>query len=401
MSQTERSAPPALRDALQGVRVVDFTTVMSGPYCTRMMADLGADVIKVESAAGDFIRFRPPIQGGKSTYFGALNCGKRSVVIDMKDAEGYKVARDLALSADVVVENFRPGVMKRLGLDFPTLSALNERLIYCSLSGFGQTGPDSHKPAYAPVIHAASGYEHAFMTQQTGQSRPANNGIFMADVLGATHAMAAIQVALFDRERSGKGQYIDLALLDGILGMMIYEMQLAQFPQPKPRHLYTPVKATDGFVMVAPVSPKNLLALFEVIERPELARDERFSGVRAKEENWQELMSMVEAWTSQRSAKDCERILMAAGVPCSPYKSVSEAMADPQLRQRGGLSEVGEGDGKFLVANLPFRMSNSRTEARSHVPELGQHTSEVLKEVLGLSEETLQSLRERASIGGF
>jgi CoA:oxalate CoA-transferase len=226
---SDMSTPPlamtdtsARGDALSGLRVVDFTIVMSGPMCTRMLADAGADVVKIEPPDGDVVRQRPPLRGGISTYYASMNCGKRSVVLDLQTEAGRGLARDLALKADVVVENFRPGVMKRLGLDHETLARDHPRLVYASISGFGQSGPRAQTPAYAPVIHAASGYELAHSEYQRGTDRPANNGIFLADVLGASHAFGAIQMALYERERSGLGQYIDVSLMDSVLGMLIY-----------------------------------------------------------------------------------------------------------------------------------------------------------------------------------
>src|SRR6478672_2486636 len=184
MSQTDAKKGSTPDGPLAGIRVIDFAIVMAGPMCTRTRADAGADVIKIEPPSGDVVRQRPPYRDGGSTYFGAMNCGKRSVVLDLQTAEGKTLAAQLISQADIVVENFRPGVMKRLGLDYDTCARDNPRLIYCSVSGFGQSGPLAHAPAYAPVIHAASGYEQAYMEYQSGGTRPANNGIFLADVLG-------------------------------------------------------------------------------------------------------------------------------------------------------------------------------------------------------------------------
>lgn len=399
MIQEHNRADAQQHDALRGIRVVDFTIIMSGPFCTRMLADVGADVIKVEPPYGDTVRERPPMRGGMSTYYGSMNCGKRSVVLDLTTEEGRELARELTDQADVVVENFRPGVMKRLGLDYETLSARNPRLIYCSISGFGQTGPMAHAPAYAPVILAASGYERAYMEYQRGAEKPANNGIFIADVLGAVHANSAINLALFDRERTGEGQYIDVALMDSVLGMLVYEMQVAQFPAERPRQLYEPVRASDGWVMVAAVTPKNLAVLFDAIGWPEGKTDPRFTTVRAKEENWPALLDIIERWTSQRTAEECEEQLMRAGVPCSRYRSVGEAMADPQIQERGTMASIGSEEEPYLVANVPYRLSGSRAEARPTLADLGEHTEEVLKELLGCEDAVLSALREKGVFG--
>jgi CoA:oxalate CoA-transferase len=384
---------------LAGIRVVDFTIIMSGPLCTRTLADAGADVIKIEPPSGDTVRQRPPMRSGISTYFASMNCGKRSVVLDLQTTEGKEIAQQLIERADVVVENFRPGVMKRLGLDYATMSLRNPRLVYCSISGFGQEGPMADAPAYAPVIHAASGYEQAYLQYQKAGDRPANNGIFIADVLGAVQAASAIHLALFERERSGKGQSIDVALLDSVLGMLVWEIQAAQFPSGRRRQVYEPVRASDGYVMVAAVTPKNLAVLFEVIDYPQGMKDPRFSTVAAKEENWSVLLELIEQWTSQRPALECEEKLMAAGVPCSRYRSVAQALDDPQMRQRGMLTRLGNEDESFLVANPPFKFSRSEVTARTGLPSLGEHTREVLNEVLEVDKEKLDRLAEAGVFG--
>jgi crotonobetainyl-CoA:carnitine CoA-transferase CaiB-like acyl-CoA transferase len=399
MLESNSPVSSSRHDALQGIRVLDFTIVMSGPMCTRTLADLGANVIKVEPPAGDVVRQRPPIVGGTSTYFAAMNCGKRSLVLDLQTDEGRSIARRLAQESDIVVENFRPGVMKRLGLDYETLSASNPRLIYCSVSGFGQTGPMASAPAYAPVIHAASGYELAHMQYQKDARYPANNGIFIADTLGAVHATAAINLALYARERTGLGQYIDVSLHDAVLGMLIYEMQDAQFPASKPRQVYQPVRANDGFVMVAAVTPKNLHALFDAIDFPQGKSDPRFATVRSKEENWAALLEIIEGWTSERSALECENVLVAAGVPCSRYRTVRQAMDDTQTTARGLMAEIGGVDDRCRVANPPYHFSVTRAQARSDIPSLGQHSGEILSTTLGYSAQEVAELRAKGVIG--
>lgn len=395
----ETKHSPKRADALAGVRVVDFTIVMSGPMCTRVLADAGADVIKIEPPDGDMVRHRPPFQAGISTYFASMNCGKRSTVLDLHTALGRQAAFELASQADVLVENFRPGVMKRLGLDFETLAPDNPRLVYCSISGFGQSGPMSQAPAYAPIIQAASGYEEAFARYQGDASRPANNGIFIADVLGAIHAASAIQTALLQRHRTGRGQCIDVSLMDSVLGMLIYELQDAQFPAERQRQVYQPVRASDGWVMVAAVTPRNLAALFDVIDFPQGKTDTRFATVAARETNWGALHRIIEEWTSQRTALECEQTLMRGGVPCSRYRSVGEAMSDPQAEHRGLMAVIGTDSEPFKVANPPYKLSESRTEARNVLPYLGQHTEEVLQTLLGYDDARLAEMRAGGALG--
>jgi crotonobetainyl-CoA:carnitine CoA-transferase CaiB-like acyl-CoA transferase len=399
MKHPDQPTEQQQHEPLRGLRVVDFTIVMSGPLCTRALADAGADVIKVEAPSGDMVRHRPPVRSGTSTYFASMNCGKRSIVLDLATPEGREVATRLAAQADVVVENFRPGVMKRLGLDYETLSAQNPRLIYCSISGFGQTGPLANAPAYAPVIHAASGYELAYASYQQNGERPANNGIFIADVLGAAQATSAIHLALYDRERTGKGQWIDVALLDSVLSMLVYETQVAQHPTGRPRQVYQPVRAKDGFVMVAAVTPKNMEVLFDVIGYPQGKTDPRFATVAQKEQNWTTLLEIIERWTLQHSALECEERMMKAGVPCARYRTVKEVMDDPHIAHRRTFERVGTEEEPFLVTKQPYRLSASRVEPRAGLPMLGEHTEEVLREVLGADDKELDRLHTCGALG--
>jgi crotonobetainyl-CoA:carnitine CoA-transferase CaiB-like acyl-CoA transferase len=390
--------PP--KGALDGVRVLDFTAVMAGPYCTRLLADVGADVIKVEGPEGDMIRPPAgPFAGWRSAYFGQLNAGKRSLVLNLKRPEALEVARALARRSDVVVENFRPGVMRRLGVDYETLSAENPGLIYCSISGYGQSGPAADKPAYAPIIHAASGFDMAHLGYQDEADRPARTGIFMADVLGGLNAFGAIQTALFHRERTGAGQRIDVSLVEGMLSMMVYECSVASFSAEDPRHTYSPLRAADGYVIIAPVSQKNFEALTRVIDRPGLMADPRFSTIRARTGNWSAVMDIVGAWTRSRAAEVCERLFTEAGVPCSRYRTVGEALRDEQLAYRGSLGRIVDRGEEYSVPNPAFKFSASRAGVGPRVAELGQHSDEVLTEILGLSADQIAVLRAENALG--
>src|SRR5271169_2229638 len=296
-------------EILAGVRVLDFTTIVSGPYCTRLLADLGAEVIKLEPPEGDFIRTQPPMRAGKSAYFAHLNCGKKSLAIDLHQAAAIDLVQQLAAKSDVLVENSRPGVMQRLGLDYATLARQNPRLVYCSISGFGQSGPWATRSAYAPMLHAASGFDLVNMSYQDGLERPLNTGIYVGDVLGGTYAFGAIQSALLARERSGRGDCIDLAMMDGLLGMLIYEFQEAQLPPMKRTNTFQPTRAKDGFVMIAAVKPNNYQSLWQAIGHPEMATDPRFANAKGRAENWAWFMSMLDEWASTRTMAECEAIL--------------------------------------------------------------------------------------------
>ena len=283
-------------DPLHGIRILDFTIMMAGPYCTRFLADMGADVIKIEAPEGDYIRQREPLRDGHSAYFGHLNAGKRSVCLDLKDPASLASVRQLVSSCDVLVENFRPGTMKRLGLDHVSLMALNPRLIYCSISGFGQTGPDAQRPAYAQIVQAASGYETAFANYQGGEhdeKRPPNSAMFHADVFGGLFAYAAILGALNQRHSTGVGQHVDTTLFEGMLSLMPYEVQEAQFPAPERRPVYRPLRTTDGFVMVSAVSPRNFEALLDAIGVADWRDDPTLATDRGRQQNWTAATNVV------------------------------------------------------------------------------------------------------------
>jgi CoA:oxalate CoA-transferase len=379
---------------LDGVRVLDFTAMMSGPYATRLMADLGAEVIKVEPPEGDHIRSRPPTRQGRSTYFAQLNCGKKSLALDLKKPAAVQLIKQLVTTCDIVVENFRPGVMQRLGLDYESLSAINPKLVYCSISGFGQTGSWAGRSAYAPVLHAACGYDLANLAYQDDMPRPLKSGIFVADVLGGSLAFGAIQAALFRAARTGRGDLVDLSLMDAMLGLLVYECQEAQFPSERRRPLYQPTQARDGFLLIAPVSQNNFEALARATGHPEWIADPRFASIQAREHHWGELMALLDEWAGPRSAAECEATMNAGGVPCSRYFSVREAMQLPPTVERGAMQTIDDGSGPFQVPNPAFRFEHTAAHARGSVPELGADGPTLLQ-ALGCSAGDIAALREQ------
>jgi crotonobetainyl-CoA:carnitine CoA-transferase CaiB-like acyl-CoA transferase len=378
-----------------GLRVLDFSTTIAGPHCTRMLADLGAEVIKIETEDGETMRTRLPLRNGCSTAFGQLNIGKNSIVLDLKSAHGLEAVRRLIATADVLVENFRPGVMKRLKLDYESIRALNPRLIYCSISGYGQTGPSADLPAYAPVIHAASGYEMAHLAYQPGRSRPDYCGIYHADVLTGVYAFGAIGAALYQRTGTGQGQHIDVSMLESMLSLTLNEVQWAQFEvKATQRPMFGPIETADGFVMVAIASEKTFQSLMQVIGHPEWVSDPRFAAYIDRRDNWGSLMEGVEAWSRGVSTQQCLVALNANGVPSSAYRTVKEALADPQIAHRGALAVVEDNGGTFKVMNLPFRMSGARVAPAQRMATLGEHTRAYLKEI-GLSDAEIAAFAEK------
>src|SRR6266481_5782753 len=307
-----------LTKSFQGLRVLDFSTTIAGPHCTRMLADMGAEVIKIESAEGETMRTRPPVRNSFSTVFGQLNHGKKSVVFDLKSPDAIGAIRKLVAKADILVENFRPGVMRRLNLDYGALRELNPKLIYCSISGYGQTGPSAELPAYAPVIHAASGYDMAHLAYQPGRNRPDYCGVYHADVLTGVYAFGAISAALYQRTVTQRGQHIDVSMLESMLSLTLNELQWSQFEVPQiSRPMFGPIETADGYVMLAIGSEKTFQNLVKTSGHPEWIVDSRFAAYADRRSNWAQMMEGVESWSRAVTTENCLAALNKEGVPSS------------------------------------------------------------------------------------
>ncbi|HEX7922146.1 MAG TPA: CoA transferase [Bradyrhizobium sp.] len=387
------------RAPLAGMRVLDFSIMVAGPYCARLLADVGAEVIKIEPPEGDDMRLRTPLREGHSTYFGQLNAGKRSLALDLKNADAIKLVHRMVAEADILVENFRPGVMERLGLGYDALREINPRLIYCSISGYGQTGPAAEQAAYAMIVHAESGFDQSLARYAGDRERPAAGAIFVADILGGIFGYSAIQTALVQRERTGKGQRVDVALMDCMLNLLVYELQEAQFPIRSPRPTYGPVRTRDGDILIAPVTPRNFAALCEVTGQQELVSDPRFSSIPARGANWTAMMQVIEKWTERHTAAECISALNRAGVPCAEYRAPGAALTDPHLRQRGVFGTVSDGAGDFVGVSAPWQMSGADTPIGRHVPGIGAQRDDVLSRILGLSPDAIAALAAAGTFG--
>lgn len=365
---------------LAGVRVADFSNVIAGPHCTRLLADMGADVVKVESPEGDFLRRRPPIRNGHSAYFSNFNVGKRGMALDLKNPKGLEAAKRLIAKADVVVENFRPGVMARLGLGYDAAKALNPTVIYCSVSGYGQTGPSATRPAYAPVIQASSGYDLVHVSYQD-RERPDFPSLFVADLAAAVYAFGAIMTALYVRKGGGPGTCIDLSMLEGTMSFLGPDLQRAQYEGVYSKPMFAVVACRDGFVLLAPASENNFADLCEGMGHPEWRTDPRFAKHTDRYANRAAFMDLLDQWSATRGAQEVEDIMTRAGVPCSRFRGVGEALADPQLAHRGAIAETHDAGGPLKVLNPPFLMSGIRTRTAGPAPSLGEHTDAVLAEI--------------------
>lgn len=375
---------------LAGLRVADFSTVMAGPYCTRLLADMGADVIKIESPKGDTTRENVPLRDGHSSYFGALNVGKRSVVLDLKSRAAQEAAQQLVKTSDVLVENFRPGVMARLGLGYDVVRSTRPGIVYASVSGYGQVGPGSDRPATAQAVHALSGYDLALQRYQPFAAKPGSTGLFVADALAGALMFGAILTALRGREQTGHGCLVDLSMHEAILSMMVYELQAAQFPPGYDRRGYPPARTSDGYVMIAVIGQRTFENMARAIDRPELVEDARFRSTTDRWANMLALYQEIEAWTEGRTAADCEAVMLQAGVPAAQYRTPEEQLSDPQLLFRHSFADAVDEAGPFRVLDAPFMFTNGvdqlpRRSGPLEVRPFGGDTLSILGEVVGVS----------------
>jgi len=385
-----KTALPA--GALSGVRVLDFTSYVAGPYATRLMADMGAEIIKLEPPGGDYMRHGIPRRNGKSPYFAQVNAGKKSISLDLAKPEAIDLVFKLLDKSDVVLENYRPGVMAKYGLGYEAMKARKPGIIYCSVSGFGQSGPYAGNAAYAPIIHAASGWELTKMMSEPELKKPLRNNDGTADYMSATHAMAAISASLFRRERTGEGERIEISMLDVMHNVLAYEYQEAQNPPKFGRPVFIPIKAKEGFFMIAPLSKKNYTDLLAAIGKPEWKQKFRLNE-KGHFEAWEGLMTAMEEWAKDYTAAEAEAIISKGGCPVTRYMSMEESMNQPQVAARGSRVDADDGGGPFKMPNTPLRTLNSTSRAQPLISEYGQHNAEILGGLLGVSPAELARLR--------
>jgi len=374
---------------LDGIRILDLSRAFSGPYCTMMLADLGAEVVKIENpVGGDETRQWTPMVQDQSGYFFALNRSKRSVAINLRTQAGQEIVHRLAAWADVAVENFTPGVAARLGADYDTLRAINPRLIYCSISGFGQQGPYRLRKAYDPVAQALGG-----VMGLTGQpdGPPAKVGIPVGDIAPAMFAAIAVIAALLWRERSGRGQYIDVAMLDCQVSWLSVQAAIYLHTGQVPRRMGSehpgrmPTAAfltADGRYLHVVCNDAQWPRLCEVLGLDDLGKNPRYAKNRQRSELRHELMPRLQSTLLQRSAAEWERLLVEAGIPCAPVNDVAEVFADPQVVARE-IVQIFEfpGIGPVPGIRLPIRYDELETGIKARPPRLGEHTRTVLTEL--------------------
>ena len=374
---------------LDGIKVIDLTRVLAGPFCTMVLADLGADVVKVERPGGgdDGRHFGPFLPSGESGYFASVNRGKRSIALDLKDATDRGTILALIDKADVLVENFRPGTMERLGLGSAALRARNPGLIYTSVTGFGRTGPDADQAAYDVIVQARSG-----LMSLTGHDpeNPVRVGSSISDILAGLYAAIGICASLRNRERSGRGADLDLAMLD--CSVSILENAIARFvvsgrvPEPLgTRHPsiapFAAFRARDGALVIAAGNDQLWQTLCDAIGAPELHADPLLASNRARAEHAKHLELEINRRLAGKTVAEWLAILGAAGVPCGPINDLSHVLADPQLRDRGMWHSLHDTDGYELVtAGTPFRIDGAQPALDAGWPKLGADREAVLEE---------------------
>lgn len=393
---------------LEGVRVLDLTRVLAGPYCTMMLADLGAEVVKVEvPGTGDDSRGFGPFKDGKSLYYITINRGKKSVALDLKKEEGRALLLKLARKSDVLVENFRPGTMEKLGLGWEVLKKENPRLIYAAVSGFGHSGPDSKKPAYDILVQARGG-----MMSITGwpNSPPTRVGMSTGDITAALFGASGILAALYQRERTGTGQKVDVAMLDCQVAILENALVRYQVEGKAPgalgtRHpTITPFqafRASDAWFVVAVGNDSLWKTFCEALDRPDLLADPRFATNGDRTKHIADLIPELDRVFARRKAQEWIDLLEGAGVPSAPVNTVDRVMQDPQLRARNMLVAVEDPDiGTVTIPGNPIKMEAlQESPTRPPASGIGQDTEEVLADLLGLSSAEIKSLRGTGVLG--
>jgi CoA:oxalate CoA-transferase len=383
---------------LDGLRVLDFSMVMSGPHCTRMLVDMGADVVKVEPPGGDLTRFFSPRVGSLALYHAQQNCGKRNLSADLRRPEAVELMLRLAERVDVLVENFRPGVLDRLGLGYEAVRARNPRLVYAAISGFGQRGAGTGRRAYADIIHAEMGMTEMLGRRHERPDTPFNH----ADTYAGLECLAAILAALVQRGRTGRGQRIDVAMAETLLCVNEWASRelagAAEDPASPAGGAATPILTTaDGrrAVVTGNLASRGVFTSWcQVMERPELAADPRFATAQSRLEHRAELLAVLQAWAGRLdSPAALEAALAPVRLAVGVVRTVAEAGSGPWARQRGAVVEVDDrSGGRLRLPNSPWRFSDAATGVRGVPAFRGEHNREVLGELLGMDAAEIAGL---------
>ena len=387
---------------LAGIRILDLTRVLAGPYCTMVLADLGAEVIKIEpSGTGDDSRAFGPFIRGESSYFLSLNRNKKSLTLNLKTDDGKSILKSLAKQVDILIENFRPGTMKKLGLDYATLSVENPKLIYAAISGFGQEGPSKDKPAYDFIVQGMGGI---MGLNAHPDGPPTRVPIGLGDITAGLFTAVGILSALRERDLSGKGQMIDISMLDcqvAILENPIVRFFAGETPRPL-GNTHPTISPTggfptrDGYIILAIGNDQHWKVFCQVVGRSEWITDVRFSSNSKRTENMPALRVLLEQLFSEHETAYWLGVIEKAGVPCGPVNSIEQVVRDPQIGFRNMITSVHHPvAGEVKMSGIPIKMSRTPGGVTLPPPTLGQHSTEILKSYLKLTDETIEEFQRR------
>jgi formyl-CoA transferase/CoA:oxalate CoA-transferase len=391
---------------LDDIFVVDLSRILSGPVTTMLMADMGAEVIKVEPppAGDDSRQWGPPFVGGVSTYFLSVNRNKKSLGLNLKTEEGKQVLWRLIARADVLIENFRPGVLGKLGFSYQAVSRLNPRIVYCSISGFGQTGPYRDRPGYDVIAQGESG-----VMDLTGypDQPPAKLGPSLADVVTGLYAFQGILLALLARHRTGKGQFVDISLLDSIVSTLTYQAMIYFSTGQSPKRMgtrhhsivpYECFKAGDGFVNIAVTNPRQWDNFCSVLGFPELATDSRFQKMADRIANYSQLKPIIDRAVSTMTRAEVMKRLSEVGIPAGPVNTVGEILEDPQINAREMVVQLLHPEhGPLRFLGIPIKLSDNPGAVETYPPSFGQHNTSILTK-LGYSGDAIAALVRSGAI---
>ncbi|MBZ4654089.1 MAG: carnitine dehydratase [Peptococcaceae bacterium] len=395
------------RGALTGVKVLDLTRVLAGPFCTMMMADMGADVIKIEEPKkGDDSRQFGPFVNGESAYYMNLNRNKRGVTLNLKHPEGKAIFLELVKKADIVVENYRPGTMEKLGLGYEDLAKVNPGIIYACVSGFGHYGPYKYRAGYDIIGQAMGG-----LMSTTGWpgGEPTRTGTAMGDVLAGLSITVAVLAALKNRDTTGKGQKVDVALVDSVVASLEIINQIYLVSGKNPERIgnryesvypYDSFRASDGSLVIGCGNDKLFEILCKVMDKPELCKDERFDKNPKRVQRHAELKPIIEEWTLTKSVDEVVDLLLEAGVPAAPINTIERVVKDPHIAGAREMFVDIEHPiaGKLKITGSHLKFSDTKVSFKKPSPLLGQHNQEVYGEELNIPEEQLKSLKEKGVI---
>jgi crotonobetainyl-CoA:carnitine CoA-transferase CaiB-like acyl-CoA transferase len=394
-------------NALEGIRVIDLSRIMAGPYCTMLLADYGADVIKIEQpGSGDGTRqWGPPWIGGESAYFLSVNRNKQSVTVNLKTPEGQAIVRRLAAGADVLIENFKPGTVETFGLQYEKLSLENPALIYCSITGYGQTGPYRHRPGYDFMIQAQGG---VMSVTGPADGEPHKVGVAIVDITAGLFAGNAILAALYERERSGRGQYIDVALLDAQLGWLANVAHNYFADGQKPLRFgnahpnivpYESFATADGHIAVAIGSDDQYQRFCRVAGCPDLCQEERFLSNAGRVQHRQELIPLLQDLFRSRPTDEWLDLLLQTGIPAGPINDIPTILDDPQVQARDMVQQLEHPTaGPIKLLGPVAKLSRTPAKLHSAPPTLGADTGRILSEQLGYSAAEIATLQRRGII---